>query len=274
MHRTPFSLMAAALLGGVLVSPLAAQEKKEPLRVFLRVGPKTHNPVGNGQHDYPAFLAEWSKLLLERGVTADGALHFPSAARLAETDVMVIYAGDGGMIGPAEREALEAYRKRGGGLVVLHDGMCSDDAPWFATVVGAAKQHGERNWSRGWLELRVVDHDHPITRGLEDFEMDDEAFYLLRTRPEMHTLLDAPLPVNDEVVPQAWVYESTLPGGQPCRSFVWMQGHYTARLLEPGPRDLILRGIAWAGKRPVEELLTVRPPRWPAGPPGPAPPRQ
>ena len=261
MTRRPFAVLVAVLLGAVTLPPRAVPSEREPLRVFLRAGIKTHNPVGNGQHDYPAFLAEWSGILLERGVTVDGALHFPTAQRLDRTDVMVVYAGDGGIAGPAEREALETFRMRGGGLVVLHDGMCSDDAAWFATVVGAAKQHGEMNWSRGLLELRVVDRGHPITRGLADFVMDDEAFFLLRQAPGMHPLLESPLPTSkDEVVPQAWVYENTLPGGRPCRSFVWMQGHYTARLLEPENRDLILRAIAWAGGRPAGDLLTVRPP--------------
>ncbi|MCG6921786.1 MAG: ThuA domain-containing protein [Acidobacteria bacterium] len=269
--RVPFSLMTAALLGCAFVAPLAAQDEGEPLRVFLRSGPKTHNfpVVNNGQHDYPAFLADWSKILLERGVTADGALHFPSAERLANTDVMVIYAGDGGMVSPTEREALDAYLRRGGGIVVLHDGMCSDDASWFATIVGAAKQHGEMNWSRGILKLHVVDREHPITRGVEDFEMNDEAFFLLRQAPEMHALMESPIPEREEVVPQAWVYEKTIPGGQPHRAFVWMQGHYTAKLLEPQNRDLVLRAIAWAGKRPVDELLKVRPPRRPGPPPPP-----
>jgi trehalose utilization protein len=250
-------ILMAALAGSALGAPLRAQDAGETLRVFLRGGPKTHNPVDNGQHDYPAFLADWSKLLMERGVAVDGALHFPVAERLARTDVMILYTGDGGICSRAERQVLDAYLRRGGGLVVLHDGMCSDDAEWFATIVGGAKQHGERNWSRGLLKLHVVDREHPITRDLADFEMDDEAFYLLRTRPGMHPLLEAPLPVNGEVTPQAWVYERTIPGGEPHRAFVWMQGHYTARLMEPGPRDLILRAIAWAGKRPVDELLMV-----------------
>jgi len=261
MTRRPSGVLVAVLLGALALSPRAVQSEDEPLRVFLRAGLKTHNPVGNGQHDYPAFLAEWSRLLLERGVTVDGALHFPTAQRLEQTDVMVVYAGDGGVASLVERHALEAFRQRGGGLVVLHDGMCSDDAAWFATVVGAAKQHGERNWSRGLLELRVVDRGHPVIQGMADFRMEDEAFFLLRRAPGMHPLLESPLPTKtDEVVPQAWVYESTLPGGQPYRSFVWMQGHYTARLMEPGHRDLILRAIAWAGRRPADDLLTVPPP--------------
>ena len=28
-----------------------------------------------------------------------------------------------------------------------------------------------------------------------------------------------------EIVPQLWTYEHTVPGGQPARAFVWMQGH-------------------------------------------------
>ena len=257
--RTTFVLLAAVALALPLASFLAAQEGAPPLRVFIRAGEKTHNPVGNGVHDYPAFLADWSKILLERGVKVDGALHFPTADELARTDVLIIYKGDGGNCSPAERAALDPYLRRGGGLVVLHDGMCSDDPAWFAQVAGASKQHGEMNYSPGPIKAHVVDREHPITRGLADFEIDDEAFFLLRKAPGMHVLMEAPLPKGGEVQPQAWSYERTLPGGQAYRSFVWMQGHHTANFLEQGPRDTILRGIAWAGQRPVESLLSVRP---------------
>jgi len=252
-----------AVVGLTLLAPPPARPQSQPLRVFLRAGEKTHNPVGNGMHDYPAFLADWSKILLERGVRVDGALHFPTAEEAARTDVLIIYKGDGGTCSAAERALLETYIKRGGGLVVLHDGMCSDDPNWFAQIAGAAKQHGEQNYSPGPLKVRIVDREHPITRGMSDFEIDDEAFFRLRKTPEMHVLLEAPLPMNGEVHQQAWTYEKALPGGQPHRSFVWMQGHYPANFLKEGPRDLILRGIAWAGKRPVDELLAV-PPQKPA----------
>jgi type 1 glutamine amidotransferase len=252
-------VLAVVSLAWTLAAPLTAQEAARPLRVFIRAGEKTHNPVGNGIHDYPAFLADWSKILLERGVAVDGALHFPTADELAQTDVLIIYKGDGGNCSPAERAALDSYLTRGGGLVVLHDGMCSNDPAWFAQVAGASKQHGEMNYSPGPLKLRVVDGAHPILGGTRDFEIDDEAFFLLRKAPAMHVLLESPLPSSGEVQPQAWSYERTLPGGKPYRSFVWMQGHRTANFQQPGPRDLILRGIAWAAKRPADALLAVRP---------------
>ena len=47
-----------------------------PIKVYLRAGLKTH---AAGQHDYPQFLADWSKLLTERGALVDGSLHFPTA---------------------------------------------------------------------------------------------------------------------------------------------------------------------------------------------------
>ena len=255
--KVTFVLLAALALAVPLAAQLGAQEA--PLRVFIRAGEKTHNPVDNGVHDYPAFLAEWSKLLLARGVKVDGALHFPTADELARTDVLIIYKGDGGNCSPAERAALDPYLKRGGGLVVLHDGMCSDDPGWFAEVAGAAKKHGEMNWSQGMVKAHVVDREHPIFKGVADFELDDETFYLLTRAPAMHVLLEAPLPKDGSVLPQAWSYERTLPGGRPYRSFVWMQGHHTSNFLKPGPRDLILRGIAWAGQRPIDSLMTVLP---------------
>src|SRR5215203_3730135 len=54
--------------------------------IYIRAGLKTHGP---GQHDYPQFLADWSKVLTERNAVVDGGLHFPKAEELANVDVMV-----------------------------------------------------------------------------------------------------------------------------------------------------------------------------------------
>jgi type 1 glutamine amidotransferase len=246
------------LFGGIAVllcsSLLIAQQR--PLRVFIRSSAKTHGP---GLHDYPQFLADWKKLLSNRGAVVEGEQRFPTGDELARTDVMIIFAADGGIVSPAERALLEPYLKRGGGLVTLHDGMCSNDATWFATIVGAAKQHGERNWSAGAVKLHFVDQAHPITRGLPDFEINDEAFFLLRTTPEMRALATTPLPSTNagEIVPQVWTYEKTPPGGESYRSFVSMQGHVYSNFAVAAYQNLLLRGIAWAGKRPID-LLTEK----------------
>lgn len=249
MSATYLRLTLVALAALHLSAPLRAQE--EPLSIFIRAGEKTHGP---GEHDYPRFLEEWKKLLTDRGAVVAGALRFPTDAELAKADVLIIYKGDGADIAPDERSRLDTFLTRGGGLVVLHDGMCGDDATWFAGVAGGAKQHGERNWWRGVLKMHVEDSAHPVLQGVSDFEMDDEGFFLLRKAPEMHVLASAPMP-DEGSVPQLWTYEKTVPGGQPYRAFVSLQGHYYSTFeLEPY-RRLLLRGIAWAGKRPVD-LLT------------------
>ena len=44
------------------------------------------------------------------------------------------------------------------------------------------------------VKAHVVDREHPIFKGVADFELDDETFYLLTRAPAMHVLLEAPLP--------------------------------------------------------------------------------
>jgi type 1 glutamine amidotransferase len=216
-----------------------------PVRVFIRASAKTHGP---GEHDYPRFLADWTKLLNERGVMTEGALTFPTEQQLTRTDVLLVYAADAGSMSEAERARLQAYVGRGGGIVVLHDGVCGKDAEWFKTVIGGAKQHGVTNWSRGNIPLHFENTQHPITRGVADFELDDEMFYRLQMMPGAKVL--ATTRHGDKgVVPQMWVYEKG-----DSRAFVWCQGHYYSSFSLPHFRSLLLRGIAWAGRREVDSL--------------------
>lgn len=253
-----FVLLMVGICVGTALAAAQQPAAEAPLRIFIRAGEKTHGAGGNGLHDYPAFLGSWHTILKDRGGQVDGALHFPTADELSRTDVLINFKGDGGTCSPAERRLLEDFLKRGGGLVTLHDGMCSDDADWFATIAGGAKQHGERNSSSGLIRLTFTDTSHEITRGLPDFELDDEAFYGLRTTPEMQVLATAPIPSSGEVVPQIWAAERMLTGGRPHRSFVYMLGHRVENFSNPHVQTMLLRAIAWAGRRPVD-LLTNPP---------------
>jgi putative membrane-bound dehydrogenase-like protein len=232
-----FATLAAAL-------SLSAQ-KNPPLRVFIRASEKTHGP---GAHDYPQFLQDWTKLLNERGAVAKGALWFPTREELDKTDVLVLYASDGNNIGPEDRKNLERFVKRGGGLVALHDAICGTNAAWFKTLFGGAKEHGVTNWSTGLTGLYFQDYRHPITEGVANFDLQDELFYRLLLMPEVKVLA-ATFHTAKEIVPQMWVYEN----GK-SRAFVSLQGHNYSTFSLPHYRGLLLRGIAWAGKRPVDSL--------------------
>ncbi len=268
--------------GGPQPSPFTTP----PLRIFLYGGLKTHS---EGQHDYPQFLADWSKLLMMRNAIVDGALHFPSAQELANSDVIVMYKGDAGYLSMEDRANLDAYVRRGGGLVSIHDALCGPDPADFATLVGGAKKHGEVNYTlEANVDYTIVDTAHPIMQGMSNFKIQDEAFYSMTwaKSPEMHVLATSPIDATPsakqsghagEVVPQIWTYEKQMgpalagaPTGQSFRAFVWMQGHNYANFSNPQVQGMLLRGIAWAGKRPVDALMTERPARGRGGiPPAP-----
>src|SRR5215472_8301777 len=73
------------------------------MHIYIWAGLKSHFA---GQHDYPQFLADWSKLLTDRGAVVDGALHAPSRADLGHTDAVIIYKGDAGYLSDEEKLAL------------------------------------------------------------------------------------------------------------------------------------------------------------------------
>jgi type 1 glutamine amidotransferase len=228
---------------------------------------KTH---AEGQHDYPQFLADWSKLLTSRGAIVDGGLHFPSARELANVDVMIIYKGDAGYLSMEDRATLDAFLRRGGGVVSFHDALCGPEPEHFAGVVGGGKKHGEVNYTlEADVPYTVVDKAHPIMQGVSDFTIKDEAFFNMTwsKAPEIHVLATATMAATrsagthaGEVVPQIWTYEkSLLPGAQPFRAFVWMQGHNYVNFAHPEVQPMLLRGISWAAKRPVDALAHERP---------------
>ncbi len=241
------------------------------MHVYIWAGLKSH---GEGQHDYPQFLADWSKILTAHGAVVDGALHAPGSADLEHTDVVVIYKGDAAYLSENDKAALEAFVKRGGGLVSFHDSLCGPDPGYFSTLVGGGKKHGEVNYTLDApVHYTVVDKTNPIMKDMSDLTISDEAFFTITWAkdPAVHVLATAEIaPTRSagdhkgEVVPQMWTYEHTVPGGQPARAFVWMQGHTYANFTNNQIEPTLLRGIAWAGKKPVDELVTY------VAPPGPA----
>jgi type 1 glutamine amidotransferase len=236
------------------------------LRVYIWAGLKSHFP---GQHDYPQFLADWSKLLTEHGAVVDGALHAPSASDLDHTDVVIIYKGDAGYLSDQEMAALNVYVMRGGGLVSIHDSLCGPDPTYFAGLVGGAKKHGEINYTLGApIAYSVSDPSDPIMKGMTNITILDEAFYNMTwsQEPKVHVLASTVIPGTPsagahkgEVVPQIWTYEHTQPGGTPARAFVWMQGHEYVNFSNYQVQQMLLRGIAWAGKKPVDTLIDYVP---------------
>ncbi len=265
----------------VLLTCVSLFAAEQPLRVFIRAGKKTHGPAGNGQHDGPSFLKDWTKLLNDRGAKVDGAIAFPTAAQLEKTDVIVFYTEEGGTISAPDRANLDKFLQRGGGIVAIHDSVCGKDAQWWKTIIGGAWEHGHSKWLEHDVPIYYVNNDDPITRECSNFEFDDEIYYDLHMMPEVKVLAGSWTPDKRaakggrqlqhiyDVAPQMWTYEK---GNH--RAFVSIPGHHYRSFNLPHFRAVLLRGIAWAGKREVDslcskdELASVRYPE--GGPSSPA----
>lgn len=268
--------LALALIATVLCAvaqnpntPRIPGQNPNGVRVFIWAGLKTHSV---GEHDYPQFLADWSKLLTEKGAVVNGALRGPSAADLEQTDVVVIYKGDAGFMTDAQKAALEAYVNRGGGLVSLHDALCGPDPVYFSKMIGGAKKHGEVNYTLGApITLEVADKEDPIMKDMTTLTIYDESFHTMTwsDNPKIHVLATNSIPGTPsagthkgEVIPQIWTLERPVSNGQTARSFAFMQGHTYANFQNYQIQRTLLRAIAWVGKRPVDELVNyVQPPR-------------
>lgn len=245
----PFLVITTLLINASCVTAA------EPLRVFIRAGAKTHGP---NQHDHPRFLKEWTPLLAERGMKVEGDLDFPEPEQLERTDVMIIYCSDGMKISGEQRKDFEKFLKRGGGIVVVHSGCVSGDQnEWCKSIIGGAWRWPAANlpkekatkWLEGDVGLCWQDTEHPITRGLSNFDWKDEIYYDLDVAPDIG-LLAASFHNVHIIAPQVWTYEKTLAGGAtPYRAFVSLPGHEYDVFNTPQYRTVLLRGIAWAGKR-------------------------
>jgi type 1 glutamine amidotransferase len=248
-------------------APRTPGQNPNGMHIYIWAGLKSHLP---GQHDYPQFLADWSKILTEHGAVVDGALHPPASTDLEHTDVIVIYKGDAGYAIASERAPIEDFVKRGGGLVNFHDSLCGPEPDYLATLLGGAKKHGEVNYTLDApIHYSIVNPSDPIMKDMSGMTILDEAFFNMTWAkdPAVNVLATTAIPPTHsagehkgEVVPQIWTYEHTLAGGRPARAFVWMQGHIYANFANYQIQQMLLRGIAWAGNKPVDELLNYVPP--------------
>ncbi len=282
-------LILAALISSFVIphSSFAA----EPLRIFIRSGPKSHGP---GAHDHPQFLKDWVPLLNERGAKATGGNEFPTKEQLDQTDVLILHTDNGGDIKIGdERKNLLDFLKRGGGIVSIHAANVSKDHEWFKTIIGGSWHHGQTKWLEAPMHLYFTDRENPITQGMSNFMMDDEIYYDMDVLPGVRVLAGAYTPnprdtkgkgnkeaqaraaeavakhkgVNIyDIQPQVWTYERStnfqVRDSDPAnatktnvdvrstyRAFVCIPGHYYENFNRPNFRAMLLRGIAWAGKR-------------------------
>jgi type 1 glutamine amidotransferase len=238
-------------------------ESPRPLRVMLVSGPKDH---GAGEHDYPAWLVMWRQLLeMAEGVTVDTAETWPTAEQFNAADAVVFFQK--GDWTPERARDLDAFLARGGGASYIHyavDG--GNDAPGFAERIGLAWMGGRSKFRHGPLDVDfTAGKNHPVGRNFDKVHFYDESYWQPYGDPGRINLLATCIEEGAEQ-PLFWTREHN--GG---RVFVSIPGHYSWTFDDPLFRVLLLRGLAWTAREPVDRFNDLVLPgarvRQPAAPP-------
>ena len=185
-------------------------------------------------------------------LTVSTAREFPNDEQLAVADV-VIFFQKGSFDGPRP-DKLDAFLKRGGGAVYIHWAVNGDErATEFSRRIGLASRGGNIKFRHGPLTLDIHNTDHPIVRNFDQLQLYDESYWLLSGDRGDSTLL-ATSTEDGLPTPQLWVRDH-----KPGRVFVSIPGHYSWTFDDPLFRILLLRGIAWTAKEPVDRFNELVP---------------
>ena len=236
------SLVALTVLGASLV--LQAADAPAKTKVLLITGDDV-SPA----HDWLSCAAATRDVLKDSGrfdVDAiGGAEVLANEANLKNVDViyLMLYNAKTPTLSDKGKENLLNFVKGGKGFVVTHLSSASfKDWPEFKALCGriwvmGTSGHGPRSV----FKAVVVDKASPITKGVSDFEQDDELYAKLQGEAPIRVLVQADSDWSKKTEPLAF----TLDYGK-GRVFHHTFGHDAKAIGTPEVKKLIVQGTAWA----------------------------
>jgi len=241
------TLMLAAI--ACMADPAAAPPAAPPARVLLVTGV---DYVGHRwKETTPALRAVLEKdARLEVRVIEDH--EFLACDAIFDYDVILLHMKNYDPTKRTEevRGNLTRFVSEGGGLVLYHFALGAFE-PWkeFEQLAGRTWDQTKRGHDpRGPFAVKIVDQDHPVTRGMSDFDTDDELYTCLGGQTPIHVLATARSKVDDQDHPMAFVLDY----GK-GRVFHTPLGHDVKAVTMPGPAELIRRGCLWAAGREPDQ---------------------
>jgi len=261
-HAEPFQF--------VVYKKAEAKASGEPLKIVFIAGRDSH---GHGAHEHGAgcmLLMDCLKQGMPNVETVYVRGDWPQdESVLKDADAIVIYCDGGrGHLINNDLQAAEKYMKKGVGLACLHYAVevpKGESGEAFLKWIGG---YFETHWSVNphWVAKFTKLPDHPITRGVKPFEVNDEWYYHMRFREGMKgvtPILTAMPPestlkrrdgahsnnphvrkaVLERKEPQHVAWAATREDGG--RGFGFTGGHFHRNWAEPNFRKVALNAIVW-----------------------------
>lgn len=248
---------------------------KDKKKIVLIAGKESH---GYGAHEHKAGSMLLADLLnrhhpgIHATVYTGGWPSDPTLFDYADAVVMYCDGGQGHMVND-HLEQVDKFAKKGMGVACLHYGVevpKGKSGDKFLEWIGG---YFETHWSVNphWTAEFKTIPDHPITRGVKPFTINDEWYFNMRFVPEMKGVTelltaippdhvyerpDGPHSNNEHVrklkgqpTCVAWAYERPGKG----RGFGLTGGHYQWNWGHDQLRKLVLNALAWVAEAEIPE---------------------
>jgi hypothetical protein len=228
-----------------------SQEAKEPIRTLIVTGCDVRShPWRETTPAIRGILEETKKF--EVFVCEDPAI-LESKQALEKYALIILNYFNYGVptISDEAKSNLVGFIREGKGFVTLHLASASF-SEWdeFHKMIGRWWVMGKSGHGpRGKFTVNIVDKEHPISKGMSDFETDDELYAKLFGEGPIHVLVSAYSDWSKKVEPLAF----TLSYGK-GRVYHHCFGHDVKAVVSPPVARLLARGAEWAATGTVAEV--------------------
>ncbi|MDB6123408.1 MAG: Trehalose utilization [Pedosphaera sp.] len=270
MTKRFYILVALLALFGLALKTTAADVTKAK-KIVLIAGKKSHGP---GDHEYEKGV-ELLKHSLDtspnvKGIKTEAYTNgWPTDPKVLENASTILLFCDGSdhdeqahpLLHDDRLATLRRLMKRGVGFVAIHytvfvpkEKAGNDFLDWIGGYFDYETGTTPNKWCSAIenksFSLKPVSLTHPISRGLQPFDLHEELYYHLRFRPadKRLTPILSFTPVShdwDGVV--AWAVERE-DGG---RGFGFTGGHTHKNWENPNVRRMVLNALLWTAKNEV-----------------------
>ncbi len=192
----------------------------------------------NSKHHDSGKYAPWLAIkLFKSGInlTYTVDLNDLNPENLSKYDGLIIYANHD-VLSPAQESAMKDFVEGGKGLIPLHSATgCFKNSDWYIkTIGGQFASH-----KVGTFKNTILKADHPVMKGMTDFETHDETYVHKNLNPDKLVLGERV--EGDHHEPYTWVRNQ----GK-GRVFYTAYGHDDATWTNIGFLDLVRNGVMWA----------------------------
>jgi uncharacterized protein len=213
--------------------PVPAADASKPIKVLFLVG-------GYAGHDSVHLPPMLVKALQDKGkfefnITEDHDQYRPE--NIKKYDVVLSYT-TGGDLTKEQEAGLIGFVQNGGAFVGIHsatDSFHNSDAYW-KMLGGSFIGHEHTTF-----KVHITGKTHPIVKGMEDFEINDETYHHKWHKDSKLIVLARR---DNDGEPAAWVQYF----GK-GRVFVTGQGHGEPTWKNPSFQEMIYRALMWSTKR-------------------------